>query len=155
MHLAERLAEEGEKTLTFFDSLTSDQWTIVIYTDGMTWSIREVLCHFAVSEGSFGRLLENIIAGGEGAPEDFNIDAYNQRKVAQLDHASLEQLKNSYRLARSNNVNIVSNLRPDDLERRGRHPYLGVAPVADIIKLIYRHNQIHIRDVRKFLVQAV
>ncbi len=154
-NLAERLKTEGEKTLSFFDSLAPHQWDTIIYTDGMIWSVREVLCHIAISEISFGRLLENILAGGDGAPEDFNIDAYNQRKVAQLDQAPLESLKESYLQARMRNIGIVSNLRLEDLERRGRHPYLGVAPLIDIIKLIYRHNQLHLRDVRKLLVSAV
>jgi hypothetical protein len=150
-HLAVRLKEEGEKTLAFFDPLTPDQWTVEVYTDGMTWSVREVLCHIAITEASFGRLLENIIAGGDGSPEDFNIDAYNERKVAQMEGAPLEVLTESYRQARLRNVEIVSNLRLEDLERRGRHPFLGVAPLVDIIKLIYRHNQLHLRDVRKLL----
>ena len=80
-----------------------------------------------------------------------NIDAYNQRKVAQLEKASTEELLNSYKLARLKNVEIVSRLQPEDLQRTGRHPFLGVATLEDIIKLIYRHNQIHLRDVRKLL----
>lgn len=150
-HLAEKLLADGEKTLAFFDPLTQQQWSIEVYTDGMVWCVREVLCHFASSETSFNRLLENILEGGEGSPEGFNIDAYNQRKVAQLEKASTEELLNSYKLARLKNVEIVSRLQPEDLQRTGRHPFLGVATLEDIIKLIYRHNQIHLRDVRKLL----
>jgi len=151
MHLAEKLLADGEKTLAFFELLTEEQWRIEVYTDGMDWSVREVLCHFAVTETGFNRLLENILNGGEGSPEDFNIDVYNRKKVAQLENASLEDLKSTYNQARLKNADLVSQLQPEDLQRTGRHPFLGVAPLEDIIKLIYRHNQIHLRDVRKLL----
>jgi hypothetical protein len=42
-------------------------------------------------------------------------------------------------------------MQPADLERIGRHPFLGVAPLVEMIKLVYRHNGIHIRDARKLV----
>ncbi len=45
----------------------------------------------------------------------------------------------------------VRQMKPEDLLRMGRHPFLGVAPLGEIIKLVYRHNVIHQRDVRKLL----
>ncbi len=38
---------------------------------------------------------------------------------------------------------MVASISQADLTEEGRHPYLGVAPLTDMIKLIYRHNQIH------------
>ena len=48
---------------------------------------------------------------------------------------------------------VVAHMTPEDLPKVGRHPFLGAAPLEDIIKLLYRHNQIHQRDVRRLLSQ--
>jgi hypothetical protein len=50
---------------------------------------------------------------------------------------------------------MVAEMDNNDLEIQGRHPFLGVAPLSDIIKLIYRHNQIHIREIRKTLTEEI
>jgi hypothetical protein len=39
----------------------------------------------------------------------------------------------------------------NDLERIGRNPFLGEVPLVEIVKLIYRHNQIHLRDLKRLL----
>jgi hypothetical protein len=152
--LAERMFEDGQKTIQFFDHLSPDQWQMVVYSEGSRWTIRQVLGHFVSAEVSFTRLMENILAGGAGAPEDFDIDAYNEKKVAQLQSASTSELLLQYQQARQRNVELVSGLSPAELAIEGRHPFLGVVPLTDIIKLIYRHNQIHLRDVRKLLSLA-
>jgi hypothetical protein len=149
--LADRLLEDGQKTSLFFENLSPEQWQTVVYMEGSHWTIRQVLAHFVSSEVSFNRLLENILAGGAGTPEDFDIDVYNERKVAQLHNSTVDELLHQYRQARQSNVTLVSSLSPQDLTRQGRHPFLGVAPLPDMIKLIYRHNQIHLRDVRRLL----
>lgn len=149
--LADRLLEDGQKTSLFFENLSPEQWQTVVYMEGSHWTIRQVLAHFVSSEVSFNRLLENILAGGAGTPEDFDIDVYNERKVAQLHNSTVDELLRQYRQARQSNVTLVSGLSPQDLTRQGRHPFLGVAPLTDMIKLIYRHNQIHLRDVRRLL----
>jgi hypothetical protein len=45
----------------------------------------------------------------------------------------------------------VAALTEADLEKQGRHPYLGQATLAEMIKMVYRHNQIHYRDLRKIV----
>ena len=48
--LAEKLKTEGERMAQFFAELTGDQWTREVYTEGTTWSIRNVLSHYVTSE---------------------------------------------------------------------------------------------------------
>ena len=35
-----------------------------------------------------------------------------------------------------------------DLEKIGRHPFLGQTTLREMIKMVYLHNQIHIRDIK-------
>lgn len=150
-YLTGRLSNEEQKSLDFFRNLFPEQWEQTVYTQGSCWTIRQVLAHFVTSEKGFGRLIENILADGPGSPEDFDIDAYNERKVDSLSKNSPSDMMRQFSKERQRTVDLVSGLDQDDLTKEGRHPFLGVASLADIIKLIYRHNQIHLREVRKVL----
>jgi hypothetical protein len=44
---------------------------------------------------------------------------------------------------------FVAGLSEADLQKTGRHPFLGETSLAEMIKMVYRHNQIHYRDLRK------
>ena len=147
--LVERMRAEGEKTVEFFTAIPADGWEQTIYTDGSCWAVRQVLAHFVSTEDAFGRLIENILAGGAGAPEDFDINAYNERKVASLQDVTPPELLLQFQHLRQRNIEMVSKMTQPDLTRRGRHPFLGETELVEIIKLLYRHNQIHQRDIRK------
>lgn len=147
--LAERLRSEGVKTVEFFRALLPEHWSVTLYTDGATWTVRDVLAHFVGAERGITRLVELIVSGEPGAPQDFDLDAYNRRKVETLREISVTELLDQFQQLRSASASLVSGLQPGDLAKTGRHPWLGVAPIEDIIKLMYRHNQIHQRDIRK------
>ena len=149
--LAEKLESEGAKTLEIFSALLPEQWETSIYTDGSAWTIRQLLAHFVTAEAGNLRLIENILAGGTGSPEDFDIDRFNEAKVSLIGDEPPGSLMQRFEQTRRATIEKVKNLQAEDLVRVGRHPFLGLASLADIIKLIYRHNQIHQRDFRKII----
>jgi hypothetical protein len=149
--LAERMTSEGARTAAFFRALLPEQWAVTLYTDGDTWSVKDVLAHFVAAERGIARLVEVIVAGEAGTPQDFDLDAYNRKKVASLHDAPVEDLLEQFEKLRAASASLVAALQPEDLARLGRHPWLGIAPVEDIVKLMYRHNQIHQRDIRRAL----
>lgn len=149
--LAQRLHQEGQKTIAFFRALTVEQLGQQLYVDGSQWTVQHLLAHFVSAERGICALLENILAGGPGAPDHFDIDAYNEQHVAELHHTPMDDLLKQFVEQRQASIALMQRLQPEDLARMGRHPFLGIASVEDIFKLIYRHNQIHQRDVRKLL----
>jgi len=151
IHLAERLRVEGQKSVEFFLSLPEQAWEILIYTDGADWTLRQILAHYVSAEASFGLLIDQILAGGPGAAENFDLNRFNRSQVALLQQVSRQELLQRYRKSRDENVARVLLLQPGDLERQGRHPFLGLTSLAEIIKMIYRHNQIHQREIRQVL----
>ena len=152
--LASRLAEEGQKTQQFFGALSPEQWGRTLYTDGAQWTVRQVLAHFTITEFGIRSLMLNILAGGSGVPQDFDLNGYNERKVSGLEEAAPDALLAKYRLERQATIDWVGGLAPADLLKTGRHPWLGVAPLEEMIQLMYRHNQIHQRDIRKLLAEG-
>ena len=151
--LAGRLLTEGIKTTQFFKELPASQREAIIYDDGMAWSLEQVLAHLLATEINIYRLLENILAGGEGSPDDFKLDEFNQNEVRKLSGASYDQLISQFLEKRELTTDLVRSLSETELSKRGRHPFLGDTQLADIIKLLYRHPQIHLREIRSVLSQ--
>jgi hypothetical protein len=146
--LARRLEIEAGKTVEFFNSLDPELWLTTVYHANSGWNTKQVLAHFVSAEAAFIELIDNIVHGGDGAPSDLVIDQFNESEVGKLVDASPEELLTSFSENRDRTINLVRNIQESDLERVGRHPFLGPAPLLDIIKLVYRHNQIHIRELR-------
>jgi hypothetical protein len=149
--LAQRLESERLKTVEFFNRLSPGQAEQEVYLEGSAWRVREVLAHFVTSEAGHARLIQNVVSGGAGTPEDFDIDRYNESQLAPLRALPLAELLNRFDDLRRRTVHLVSGFDPDDLEKQGRQPFLGLTTVEEMVQLIYRHVQIHLRDVRRVL----
>jgi hypothetical protein len=48
-------------------------------------------------------------------------------------------------------VTIAGRLKDSDLEKHGYHPWFGDVDLGSMAKLVYRHNLIHLRDIRRAL----
>jgi hypothetical protein len=153
-YIAERMQAEGQKTLEFFRRLEPEEWDAMIYTEGSDWLARDVLAHFVAAEDGVTRLVESILAGGHGVPVDFDLNSYNERKVVGLNQVSVEDLLVRFAALRQKSAGLAKGLSQDDLAITGRHPWLGETTIAEILKMMYRHNQIHQRDIRRTLASG-
>ena len=149
--LAEKLKFEGKKFVGIFSELTDDQWRFEVYTEGVTWTIRDVLSHFVTSERGLVKLFEQIRQGGGGVTDDFSIDRYNESQQVKTKDLSVDELLEKYKSARAETITWVSGLKESDLEIAGRHPFLDVTTIREMVKAIYVHNQLHYRDLKKVL----
>jgi hypothetical protein len=147
--LVERLRDEGQKTCDFFRSLTPEQLEQTLYSDGSQWKVGRLIAHFVSTEAGIAALIESILAGGSGVPDNFDIDAFNERQVDRLGTLSTPELVEQFDRFRQQTIALVEGMSESDLKKAGRHPFLGVTPVEEMIKLLYRHTQIHQRDVRR------
>src|SRR5512133_2965518 len=149
--LAEKLKSEGEKMTAIFSNLSDDQWQQEVYTEGTTWTIRNILSHFVTSERGLVKLFEQIRHCGVGTSDDFSIDRYNAAMQARTKDVSTQELLEQYKQVRSNTITWVSALSEGDLEITGRHPFLGQTVLREMIKMLYIHNLTHYRDMKKTL----
>lgn len=147
--LAEKLRSEGEKTAAIFAALNEQEWQAQVYTEGSVWTIRNVLSHFVTSERGLIKLFEQIRQGGAGSSEEFSIDRYNARMQARTKDASPQELLDQYRSVRAESIAWTSSLSEGDLEIQGRHPFLGMTTIREMIKMLYLHNQLHYRDMKR------
>ncbi len=149
--IQKRLRAEGAKLLALFESLTSAQWQTVVYTDSMTWTIKDVLAHQIAAEREFQFYGRDVLNGGRGAPEDFVIDEFNNRSVAAQADRAVDQLLDDFRAVRQASIDFVALIQPDQFAWQGWHPFFGPMTLEDLFKLIYRHNMMHVRDLRRAL----
>ncbi len=147
--LAEKLKIEGARFVSIFSGLTEEQWSQEVYTEGATWTIRNVLAHFVTAERALVKLFEQIRQGGPGAAEDFSIDRYNAAMQARTKELTPQELLAQYEQIRANSIAWVSGLKENELEIIGRHPFLEVTTIREMIKLLYIHNQTHYRDMKR------
>jgi uncharacterized damage-inducible protein DinB len=149
--LADKLTSEGEKFFALFAGLTDAQWQMDIYTEGELWTIRNVLSHFVTSERGLVRLFEQIRQGGAGAADDFSIDRYNASQQQKTKDLSAQQLLEQFKEVRADSVAWTLSLTDAELDIKGKHPFLGVTTIREMIKMLYIHNMTHLRDMKKVL----
>jgi len=149
--LAEKLKAEGEKFAGIFSGLTDDQWKAEVYTEGETWSIRNVLSHFYTSERGLVKMFQSIVQGGVGAGNDFSIDSYNAAQQEKTKDLPVAELLEKYKSIRAETITWVMDLKESDLELTGHHPFLGETTIREMIKMLYIHNLAHYRDLKKVL----
>ncbi len=149
--LAEKLKAEGERFAQYFSELSDEQWQSEVYTEGTTWSVRNVLSHFVTSERGLLKLFEQIRLGGVGSSDDFSIDRYNAAQQQRTRDVTPAELLEQYKSVRANSITWVSGLKDEELEIKGRHPFLGETIIREMIKMLYIHNQTHYRDMKKVL----
>lgn len=149
--LATKLTVEGEKFVEFFSNLKDEDWTREVYTEGEMWTLRNVLAHFVTSERGLVKLFESIRQGGAGSPDDFSIDRHNASQQAKTKDLTPAELLEQYKEIRAGSVAWISGMKDEELEIRGKHPFLGETVIREMIKMLYIHNQVHFRDVKKIL----
>jgi hypothetical protein len=146
-----RLISEGQKNLETFRSFSTTDWEQPVYTTGSKWIVRQILSHFVSTERAFQILIRNILDGGSGTPRDFDLDHFNEIEALKLAGESIDQLLGEFEMAREKTSQLVAEMSDQDLNRIGNHPWFGEIEIESMLKLIYRHNMIHLRDVRRAL----
>ncbi|MCB0120203.1 MAG: DinB family protein [Anaerolineales bacterium] len=149
--LAEKLKTEGERMSAFFAGIMDDQWDCEVYTEGTIWSIRNVLAHYVTSERGLIKLFERIRTSGEGVSEDFSIDRYNASQQEKTRDLAPAELLEQYKQVRAESVAWTAGLKDEELDIQGRHPFLGETVIREMVKMLYIHNQLHYRDVKRAL----
>lgn len=96
-------------------------------------------------------LFNDILAGGPGSPEGFDVDRFNRTQPAKLDGLTLDELVKRFTTVRQETIAIVKNMSDKDLDREGRHAFHGQGKLGRFIHWAYEHVRLHEDDVRKAL----
>jgi len=116
-----------------------------------TWSPFEIVGHLIHGERTdWMSRTRMILHSGESVTfEPF--DRLGQRR--ELEGTSLEQLLDEFARVRSENLAELRalNLRPEDLERRGRHPALGSVTLSQLLSTWAIHDLTHLHQISRVM----
>jgi hypothetical protein len=140
-----------ENTTAFFKSLSPDELGMQVYQDGAQWTVQQVLAHFITIEDSMQWLFKNILAGGPGSPEGFDVERFNRTQPKKYDGKTIDELIAQFQSVRNETIAIVRAMSDDDLDREGRHAFHGHGKLERFIVWAYEHVELHLDDLRKRL----
>lgn len=116
-----------------------------------TWSAFDVVGHLVHGERTdWMPRVRMVLQSGESQKfEPF--DRWGQARESQ--GKSLEQLLDEFARLRSENLGALRglNLRPEDLERRGRHPSLGVVTLSQLLATWATHDLTHLHQISRVM----
>jgi hypothetical protein len=145
------LEKNLDDSIAFFKSLSPDELSIQVYQDGAQWTVQQVLAHFITIENSMQWLFKDILAGGPGSPEGFDVERFNRTQPKKLDGKTVDELIAQFKSVRNETISIVSSMSDADFDREGRHAFHGHGKLERFIKWAYEHVGLHLEDLRKRL----
>ena len=146
------LKKNEEEIITLYKGLNSAQLGMMVYSEDPGWTVQQVLAHFITIERSMHWLFKDILAGGPGSPEDFDVDRFNRTQPRKLDGLSLDDLFDKFRSVRRDTIAIVAGMADQDLDHVGRHAFHGHGKLERFITWVYEHARLHLDDIRKVSV---
>jgi hypothetical protein len=149
--IAAELEKNLSETVSLFQSLSPEELRTQLYADGAQWTVRQVLAHFVAIEGSMQWLFKNLLAGGPGAPPDFDFERFNRTQTPKFDGLTLDELIERFKAVRRETIRIVREMKEEDLDREGLHAFHGHGKLDRFIRWAYEHVRLHEEDVRKVL----
>jgi hypothetical protein len=116
-----------------------------------TWNAFDIMGHLIVGERTdWIPRVRIILENGEARPFDA-FDRFAQSK--ENPDRSLDELLDEFaRLRRENLVALEAfNLQPEDLNRRGKHPALGVVTLSQLLSTWAVHDLTHIHQLSRVM----
>ncbi len=116
-----------------------------------SWSAFDIVGHLIVGERTdWVPRARIILENGEARPFD-PFDRFAQVKESQ--GKSLEQLLEDFARLRKENLAALQalNLQPEDLNRRGKHPALGVVTLSELLATWAVHDLTHLHQLSRVM----
>ena len=116
-----------------------------------TWSVREVVAHLIHAEDEDwiprARVILNFGEEGVFAPFDRGGHARYSRDKA------LDQLLDEFAQARAKGLGELAEMKltSADLQRRGRHPLLGVVTLSELLATWAAHDLTHLHQISRVM----
>jgi len=149
--IAAELEKSLSETAALFQSLSPDELGAQLYADGAQWTVQQALAHFIAIEGSMQRLFQNLLAGGPGAPPDFDFERFNRTQTRKFDGLTRDELLGRFTAVRRETIRIVREMQEADLDREGLHAFHGRGRIERFIRWAYEHVRLHEEDIRRVL----
>lgn len=148
--LRTRLDETRAMLNTVLDQV-GDRAEMQVYSDGLGWTVRQIVAHLADAERGHYNQITTIAEGNELIPPDFDIERYNQRVTEKTAAKPIEQSRAELAEWREKLLAWLETVDEDKLDRQGRHASLQIMTVHDIVRMVHLHERGHTTDLARAL----
>lgn len=124
-----------------------DRWEQQVYSDGLAWSVRQVLVHVADADRGHNRQAMGYAEGQQVIPPDFDVQRYNTRTTEKLASKTVEEARTEMAQSRQALLEWLDGVEEDKLDREGRHASGNVMTVRNMLRIQALHEQAHARDI--------
>jgi hypothetical protein len=141
------------RTPATLNALLRDLPDVWVYrTEGNgTWSAFDIVGHLIFADRTdWMPRAQIVLKHGESRPFD-PFDRLGQVKESQ--GRSLDQLLDEFSRVRNESLDTLRalNLQPADLDRRGRHPALGVVTLSELLATWAAHDLTHLHQLSRVM----
>ena len=153
--LRSRLAQGRETFLGVVGALDDAALARPVWTEGGTWTARELIGHVAYAEAGMQPLIAGGVAGNAPVPPvDFDIDRYNEGNLRRARAQTIPELLGRLDESRQQTLRLLAPLTARELDLPVVHPVAGPTTVEGIFRIIAYHERLHAKDLRAVLGQA-
>lgn len=124
-----------------------DRWDEQVYSDGLGWTVRQIVHHLADADRGHNFQLLGIANGQSPIPEDFDVERYNASVTKKTVEKSPEQSRADLNENRASLNEWLDSIDDATLELEGRHASLKIMSISEILKLIAGHERLHAKDI--------
>lgn len=124
-----------------------DRWDQQVYSDGLAWTVRQVLVHVADADRGHNRQAMGYAEGQEVIPADFDVQRYNTRTTEKLASKTVEEARTEMTQSRQALIQWLDSVEEEKLDREGRHASGNVMTVRNMLRIQAIHEQTHAREI--------
>ena len=149
--IGRRLSLERERLLGLLEGLSVEEMTQRLKDGG--WSIKDILVHIASAEKAHLAFIKRMCE--EDNPQmmppgvEFDLDRWNASQVSKRGKFTLKEVLAELDEARRRTTTLLNDLTEEQLSRQGAHAVWGQRTVAQQLRIIRIHDQMHRRDVMR------
>ena len=128
-----------------------DRWDTQVYSDGLAWTVRQLVNHLADADRGHNYQVMNIAEGNDVIPEDFDIERYNRRFTEKTAEKKAQESRQELAETRAALDTWLSELDESKLDVKGRHASLQIMTIEQILRLMAGHERQHAEDIASAL----
>jgi len=111
------------------------------------WSAKEIICHLADCELTYGFRYRKIISEPNPVLVPFDQEAW--AKNLQYQSQQLKPALATFAALRAGHVSLLRSLPPESWEKAGQHPEYGALTLGQIVIHLVQHDLNHIAQVER------
>ncbi|HMQ51535.1 MAG TPA: DinB family protein [Anaerolineae bacterium] len=135
----------------FITSLSDQQLTTPVISDGGTWTVLDVLAHLAENERGMSIHVYKIRNGRGTVPEGFQINEWNAGLKERMGSPTLPELLDMLDETRAQTLETMQSLGDEEWTLTGRHPVQGIITIEQYYRTMANHDREHLADIKRGL----